>query len=212
MNTKFIKKLILFILIIGMLLCLTACGDDNDNEKEDSKNETSYTGKSSAEALIKDFYNEEVRWGYPSKAIKYFNLEAAVACELLEDYDLDFYDLYNMMFKLDKGVDYIKNNYPDFVEALKEDDVKFDSSVIERLKDLKNDFKERAEEAIDDLEGFPGSEIKVVEPEENYTNIKANNFEIYRATIDYTDTESIDEELDFWTIKIDGKYYLVTID
>lgn len=201
--------LLTIILMIGVLLTLTACEKEEKNEKR--KTSVSYTGKSSPQELMHDFY-EEVKWSETKKAIKYFNLEAGMACSILEDYDLDFDEVYNMLLDLDKGVSYIKKNYKNVVEAIEDDGIEFDSSVIKLLKERKESFKEEGERVIDNLLGRPDSEVDTVELGNNYTNIKDKNFGVYDVIIKYFDSESSDTRFDAWIIKIDGKYYLATID
>ena len=210
MKKKIFSILLIVLLMLGMLIGLTACGNE-DSKEEKSSPKASYTGMADPEELIESFY-DEVKDSQLKKAKKYFNLEAMVACELLEDLDLDFDETYQMMFELDKGTDYIKKNYKDFVKAVEDEGVDFDSSILKRLKEMLDERNEELDEVIDDLTGFPGSDISKIELEENYTSIKADNFKIYRVTISYHDGESTDTELDIWTIKIDGKYYLVGID
>lgn len=206
--------LLTIILMIVMLFTLTACGKEKEESKEKNgkgKTSVSYTGKSSPQELMHDFY-EDVKWSYKDKAIKYFNLEAGMACSVLEDYDLDFDEVYNMFLDLDKGVSYLKKNYKDVVEAIEDDGVEFDSSVVELLKERKELFKEEGERVIDNLIGYPDSEVDTVELGDNYTNIKDENFGVYDVIIKYFDSESSDTEFDAWIVKIDGKYYLATID
>ncbi|MBR1540593.1 MAG: hypothetical protein IJ629_05485, partial [Clostridia bacterium] len=152
MKKKIFSILLIVLLMVGMLIGLTACGDDDSKEEKSSK-KANYTGMSDPEELIRSFYEDEVRWGEINKAKKYFNLEAMVACELLEDWDLDFDETYQMMFELDKGTDYIKKNYKDFVKAVEDEGMDFDSSIVKSLKEMLEEEEEGVEEVVDDLTG-----------------------------------------------------------
>lgn len=208
MKKKIFSIFLIVLLMVGMLIGLTACGNDEDSEKSDK---VDYTGMSSPEKLIESFY-DEVKDGKTSKAKKYFNIEAMVVCEILEDWDLDFDETYQMMFELDKGADYIKKNYKDFVKAVEDDGVEFDKYTIKKLEEMLKEAEEKRDEAIDNLTGYPDSKIEGIDLEDNYSSIKAKNLEIYEVEVGYDPEESSSETLDVWTVKIDGKYYLVAID
>ena len=212
MKSKLLYIVIVITLTLVILLSLTACQNTKNDETENSKNTVSYIGKTTPEELIKTFYDEEVRWSHAEKAIKYFNIEAMVACEILKDYDLEFDDVYNMMFDLDKGDEYIQKHYKDFAKEIEEDGIEFDGFIVKRLKEMKKQKREEAENVINHLIGYPNSEVNTIEIEENYSDVKADNFNIYKTIIKYPEIEATDTELDVWTIEIDGKYYLVAID
>ena len=135
MKRKLLYLLTIILMIGVLLLTLTACEKEEKNEKR--KTSVSYTGKSSPQELMHDFY-EEVKWSETKKAIKYFNLEAGMACSILEDYDLDFDEVYNMLLDLDKGVSYIKKNYKNVVEAIEEHE-SFDA-FLEKYKPEENNM------------------------------------------------------------------------
>lgn len=209
MKKKIFNILFVILILIGVLFVLTACGD---YKKEKSSNNVPYIGKETPQKLMKAFYEDEVRNGYLDKAKKYFNIEAMVTCELLTDMDLDFNETYDMMFNLDKGTKYIKENYKGFVKALKEEDIEFNDEIVKRLKEMKEEKEEEIDIILDNLTGKPDSYIDTVEKGDNYTDIQADNFYVYDVIIKYQDMESTDTNLDVWIVKINGKYYIATID
>ena len=201
MKKNVLEKIIILFILVCVLITLVACGESSSGNKSE---------KNTPEKLIKEFYSE-IRNNKIENAKKYFNVEALAACEVIDDFNIKFNDAYDMMFHLNEDVDYFKDNYKDFVEALKSEERELDENTIKELKGLLDEAEISILEMVNNLSKKSDLEIQSIKKDDKY-GIKMKNIETYEITLGKENDEETTESFDILIVSANDEYYILAID
>ena len=179
MRKKFLTILLVFLLMLGMLIGLTACGN---NDKDDEEDEAS-----GPEAVVEE-YCEYLSSGKFKKA-----------------FDLIDWEMYLMV---DDGYDYDELEDKDTYEEFKEDNEYYLDNIYEQIEYAIDEYSEIYEDAkkfevkvksIEDAEKVKGTKnVYSVE-----AKIKIN------VKDEYGDENTSTEDCTIYLMKKSGKYYII---
>ena len=179
MRKKFLTILLVFLLMLGMLIGLTACGN---NDKDDEEDEAS-----GPEAVVEE-YCEYLSSGKFKKA-----------------FDLIDWEMYLMV---DDGYDYDELEDKDTYEEFKEDNEYYLDNIDEQIEYAIDEYSEIYEDAkkfevkvksIEDAEKVKGTKnVYSVE-----AKIKIN------VKDEYGDENTSTEDCTIYLMKKSGKYYII---
>ncbi len=208
---KVLRMTMIAILMVGIMFTFGACGKKDEESKEESN--PSNSGNSS-EGIINEFV-KYVADKDVEKAAKCIDIDSVYAVQIADTVDVDFDEAYGVVTNVDKDADYIKENYKDFSKAW--EDVRGKEITDDDLDDLEDmidesegEMKSYIEDLVSSCENSSVKEIKEIESDND--EHKYENLSYYEVTISYDeDGEEEESKLEFWTIKLDGKGYIVNI-
>lgn len=204
MKSKVLKIVLTVVLLFAVLISLTACED-----KDEKKSSKTKGGKDTAEEVIEAFIKASAK-DKDDEAKSYVDYIAYIACEVLEDVDADFDEVYNFIVDSEKGLDYLEKHYEDLIEKFEDADIPVDEDTVDSIADLKDRMEDVVDDAIDHFEDYPNAKVKEIEEEDNYTDFDVDGLEFYRVTVELE--EANEEEFDAWVMEIDGSYYILAMD
>lgn len=135
------KRLILgiSIILIIALFVLTGCSNKETDESNSQNNQDNLENfdsedkssnvQNSSENIIKAYFESIEK---ENKIDEYINTKIYYAMLLAGEYNVDYQEIYNALSDLDKGANYINENYKDFSNAMIKD---FNNRLIVKHKE-----------------------------------------------------------------------------
>lgn len=196
------------ILIIILIIALFTFASIIIVKKLQYSRKNEKVSQNSSENVINSFF-EYASKGNKDGMEQCFNKEAYVTLLMLSSdiSDIKFEDLYHFILDIDKGDDYINKKYNNIIK-------KFEEAGVQTigLHDTISKMISLGDVVIDDTLSFfkkyPNAKISNIKQEKmeySYCN------DLYHcdAVLDYGNGEK--HNIEIWTCKLDGKYYIVSI-